>query len=90
MFSTISRGIYPARAGFRNIAEVNAYLDDLIETIFLDPTCGDGLCEAPFEMASWGRFGCASDCGFLENVLDVDSIQVWRIFADLSATCVSW
>lgn len=36
-----------------------------------DPVCGDGLCEAPFEFAAYGRFGCRADCG---NLIDLQAL----------------
>ena len=35
----------------------------LITPSFKDAVCGDGLCQSPQEHASFGRFGCAQDCG---------------------------
>ena len=32
--------------------------------------CGDGICESPFEFASYGRFGCRADCGRLSDVVE--------------------
>eukprot|EP00976_Prorocentrum_cordatum_P091204 1188432-Prorocentrum_minimum.AAC.3 len=57
------------------------YLDRWVEAIWIDPTCGDLLCEgAPREFASWGppdpltgelRHGCAADCGQEANLTNV-------------------
>lgn len=60
----------------RNTAHVHQYVQNLVSAVFLDPTCGDGICEGPFEMAAWGRFGCASDCGFLKDEVAIYAIQV--------------
>ena len=37
----------------------------MVPLIFTDPTCGDGVCDAPAEFPAYGRFGCAADCGSL-------------------------
>jgi hypothetical protein len=42
----------------------------------MDPTCGDGVCEAPFEFASFSRFGCKADCGRLSDLQNLTSAQV--------------
>jgi hypothetical protein len=39
--------------------------------VWRDPVCGDGLCETPFEFASYGRFGCRADCG---NLIDLEAL----------------
>eukprot|EP00892_Ulva_mutabilis_P002468 jgi/Ulvmu1/12221/UM086_0011.1 len=76
VFSSVTQAVNPIQSNLHNIADVYEYLQELVGSIFVGPTCGDGLCEGPCEMPSWSRFGCASDCGFLEDVLDVDSIQI--------------
>ncbi|KAK3289136.1 hypothetical protein CYMTET_3407 [Cymbomonas tetramitiformis] len=44
------------------------WLKTMIWEIWTDPICGDGICEAPFEFPSYGRFGCKVDCGAELNV----------------------
>jgi len=36
---------------------------DIIERVFVDPACGDGICAIPDEYPGFGRFGCQRDCG---------------------------
>jgi hypothetical protein len=48
----------------------------LLQTVWKDPICGDGICETPFEFASYGRFGCRADCGMLSQVQNLTTIQV--------------
>lgn len=45
--------------------------------------CGDGLCEAPFEFASYSRFGCRADCGKLSEVQNLTQIQI-DVYYDFS------
>eukprot|EP00961_Rhodomonas_salina_P162754 2192495-Rhodomonas_salina.1 len=59
----------------------------LVDHIFVDPTCGDGVCEAPEEYAGFGRFGCTLDCGSFLNTTTV-SVKM-STFADISRT-VGW
>lgn len=52
-------------------------LHALLQNTWKDPACGDGLCESPFEFASYGRFGCRADCGRLaESVENLTTIQI--------------
>jgi hypothetical protein len=45
---------------------------DQIGSIWVDPVCGNGLCEQPKEQPAYGhpdnRFGCEEDCGVEDNV----------------------
>ncbi len=34
------------------------------------------MCEAPFEFASYSRFGCRADCGKLSDVQNLTTIQI--------------
>ena len=48
-----------------------------MQKTWVDPACGDGLCESPFEFASYGRFGCRADCGRLsESVENLTTLQI--------------
>ena len=48
-----------------------------MQKTWVDPACGDGLCESPFEFPSYGRFGCRADCGRLaESATNLSTIQV--------------
>jgi hypothetical protein len=46
------------------------------QAVWKDPACGDGLCEAPFEFASYGRFGCRADCGALIDLQRLAAIDI--------------
>ena len=57
--------------------------------------CGDGVCESPWEFASYSSFGCRADCGKLQDVQNLTSIQVdlaWNFGHPLGSTpaAVSW
>lgn len=47
-----------------------------MQNVWVDPVCGDGICEAPFEFASYSRFGCRADCGRLQDVQNLTTVQV--------------
>lgn len=44
----------------------------LILPVYVDPSCGDAICQGPFEYIAWGRgdhlHGCAPDCGFRSDL----------------------
>lgn len=56
--------------------DVYSWIQGLLETVWQDPVCGDGLCEQPFEFASYSRFGCRADCGKLNLIQNLTKIQV--------------
>jgi hypothetical protein len=47
-----------------------------LQAVWVDPLCGDGTCEAPFEFAAFSRFGCQADCGRLVDIQNLTSAQV--------------
>ncbi|KAK3278968.1 hypothetical protein CYMTET_13127 [Cymbomonas tetramitiformis] len=44
-------------------ADFFTWLEYQVTTVWQDPFCGDGTCNAPIEFPSFGRFGCQVDCG---------------------------
>jgi hypothetical protein len=51
----------------------------VLDTIWEDPTCGNGHCEGPLEIRSWAtNYGCKKDCGEYDKVTS--------IWVDLQAT----
>lgn len=75
VFSTLSNGLLPSN-GITSTADVYAWLNGLLQQSWVDPVCGDGVCEAPFEFAAFGRFGCRADCGRLEDIQNLTVLQV--------------
>eukprot|EP00897_Mesotaenium_endlicherianum_P002775 jgi/Mesen1/2525/ME000160S01632 len=43
----------------------------VVDTVFENPKCGDGVCSYPEEFPGFGRFGCIADCGAMQNVTPV-------------------
>ncbi|CAI5516639.1 unnamed protein product [Closterium sp. Naga37s-1] len=43
----------------------------IVQTLWADPTCGDGSCDRPFQFPAFGRFGCQADCGTFPNLTSV-------------------
>jgi hypothetical protein len=70
-----ARAPFTQMAAPRSLARpprVNLYA----QAVWRDPVCGDGLCETPFEFASYGRFGCRADCGALINLQQLTSLDI--------------
>ena len=38
--------------------------EKLVNQVFTDSYCGNGVCESPDEYPGFGRFGCIADCGY--------------------------
>ena len=72
--STIANAVKPGELHSRQ--EVLDYLEKQVNMYWRAATPGDGLCEAPFEFASYGRFGCSVDCGYLQDSVDTQQLQV--------------
>ena len=65
--STLAAGLLPP-GPIASVDDVYAWLRGLLQAVWRDPVCGDGVCEAPFEYAQYGRFGCRADCGRLQDI----------------------
>eukprot|EP00873_Tetraselmis_striata_P015466 jgi/Tetstr1/435730/TSEL_024629.t1 len=74
--STIKSTLVPESTTLSSSAEVLTWLQETLEEVWKDPVCGDGVCETPFEFASYGRFGCRADCGRLSEVQDLTTIMI--------------
>lgn len=61
---------------YRSTDEVYAWLKNAITSVWVDPVCGDGVCESPWEFASYSSFGCQADCGKLQNVENLTQVQI--------------
>ena len=74
--STIQNAILPESTQYGSSDDVLSWLDDTLTAIWVDPVCGDGVCETPFEYASYGRFGCRADCGKLSEIQNLTTLQI--------------
>jgi hypothetical protein len=57
-----------------SLQKLTTWMEDVVvDGVFVDPQCGDGLCERPLEFPSVfsGLFGCTADCGEFVNTTDV-------------------
>jgi hypothetical protein len=74
--SVVRHNVMPQQGAVRTWGDVFEYLSAQAAMYWRDPTCGNGVCEAPFEFPSYARFGCAADCSFLVDAADVHPTQV--------------
>lgn len=75
MHSTLAAGLLPA-GPITSVDDVYAWLRGLLEAVWRDPMCGDGVCESPWEFAQYGRFGCRADCGRLQDIQNLSAVQL--------------
>ena len=45
--------------------------ESVVDSIWTDIPCGDGICQAPYEFPAFGRFGCKADCGVAINLISL-------------------
>lgn len=76
--STAHLGLLPDGADgtggfvFSSTSEVFEWINNsIIQEIWQDASCGNGICERPDEYMAFGRFGCLSDCGANPNVSEI-------------------
>ena len=55
--STLTKAIIPVAKTMGSKNDVLNWIDSVVTTSWVEPQCGDGRCEAPFEF-QYGRFGC--------------------------------
>ncbi len=72
----MAAGLLPDPAAVGTTDDVYAWLQQLLQNVWKDPVCGDGVCEVPFEYASYGRFGCRADCGRLQDIQNLTAVQI--------------
>eukprot|EP00898_Chlorokybus_atmophyticus_P004262 jgi/Chlat1/4837/Chrsp31S04872 len=48
---------------------------------WMDPKCGDGVCEPPYEVQGYGRHGCPQDCGWSQLVTRTE-VKLYYSFQD--------
>ncbi|GBF96992.1 polycystin cation channel family [Raphidocelis subcapitata] len=66
----------PQGSALMSADDVYGWLEGVLRAVWRDPVCGDGLCETPFEFASYGRFGCRADCGSLIDLQALASLDI--------------
>ncbi|GJP51052.1 hypothetical protein CLOM_g10222 [Closterium sp. NIES-68] len=64
--------------------------DSIIQVVWKDPICGNGICERPLEFEAFGRFGCSADCGDLGAVSNVTVHVATDFHSQADAAASSW
>ena len=52
------------------------WASDVVNTLWTDAVCGDGVCSEPFEFPEYGRFGCKADCLRWIQTMSVTEVQI--------------
>ena len=74
--STLTAAFIPAATTMGGKSEVLNWIDSVVSTSWVEPQCGDGRCEAPFEFPEYGRFGCKADCNIISANMNITKIQI--------------
>ena len=74
--STLTAAFIPAATTMGGKNEVLNWIDSVVTTSWVEPQCGDGRCEAPFEFPEYGRFGCKADCNIISVNMNITNIQI--------------
>ena len=74
--STLTAAFIPAATTMGGKNEVLNWIDSVVSTSWVEPQCGDGRCEAPFEFPEYGRFGCKADCNIISANMNITKIQI--------------
>ncbi|KAK3289351.1 hypothetical protein CYMTET_3212 [Cymbomonas tetramitiformis] len=54
---------FEPKATHHTLEQIITWVQRKVQQIWKPTICGDGVCTAPFEFPSYGRFGCKVDCG---------------------------
>ncbi len=60
VYSTVASKLLPDPASIGTTDDIYTWLAELLQNVWQDPVCGDGVCEVPFEYAAYGRLVLAS------------------------------
>ncbi|KAK3267480.1 hypothetical protein CYMTET_23968 [Cymbomonas tetramitiformis] len=69
MVSSITNSVVPPQQSVPTTVYFLTWLKTQVFYIWTEPICGDGVCQSPTEVPSFGRFGCKADCGPESDVL---------------------
>eukprot|EP00240_Pyramimonas_obovata_P002992 CAMPEP_0118923366 /NCGR_PEP_ID=MMETSP1169-20130426/1918_1 /TAXON_ID=36882 /ORGANISM="Pyramimonas obovata, Strain CCMP722" /LENGTH=624 /DNA_ID=CAMNT_0006864339 /DNA_START=164 /DNA_END=2034 /DNA_ORIENTATION=+ len=47
------------------------WLENLRGSIWVDPACGNGICEPPYEFPAYETLGCQADCGLEQDLRQI-------------------
>ena len=74
--STLNSVLIPQRKEFTSSREIIDWASGVVNTLWTDAVCGDGVCSEPFEFPEYGRFGCKADCLRWIQTMSVTEVQL--------------
>ena len=74
--STLNSVLIPQRKEFTSSREIIDWASGVVNTLWTDAVCGDGVCSEPFEFPEYGRFGCKADCLRWIQTIGVTEVQL--------------
>lgn len=74
--NTLNTHLLPEDTTFDNMEGVYSWAQDTVSKIWVNPVCGDGLCEEPWEFPQYADFGCRADCGDLPSRFNLTTLQL--------------
>lgn len=74
--STLTAAMIPGAKTMGGKNDVLNWIDGVVTNSWVEPQCGDGRCEAPFEFPEYGRFGCKADCNIINSQMNITKIQI--------------
>ena len=70
--STVRGLLKPAIKSTQDVNYIYEWLSEsVVDPIWTEAPCGDGVCSAPYEFPAFGRFGCKADCGSATNLISL-------------------
>eukprot|EP00899_Mesostigma_viride_P021250 jgi/Mesvir1/29126/Mv18428-RA.3 len=74
----------------RSIASVHSWLDALVQDVWKDPICGNGVCDTPVEEPAYMNFGCQLDCGWKKDLQQVTVNFSYNFLSDFDRVNTLW
>jgi len=70
--STVRGLLKPKIKSTQDVNYIYEWLSEsVVDPIWTEAPCGDGVCSAPYEFPAFGRFGCKADCGSATNLISL-------------------
>ena len=74
--STLNSVLIPGKKELTSSSEIIDWASGVVNTLWTDAVCGDGVCSEPFEFPEYGRFGCKADCLRWIQMMSVTEVQI--------------
>uniref|UniRef100_A0A6S8IGD5 Polycystin cation channel PKD1/PKD2 domain-containing protein n=1 Tax=Dunaliella tertiolecta TaxID=3047 RepID=A0A6S8IGD5_DUNTE len=73
---TLSDVLVPEDDVMGNVNQLHRWLRGVFQNVWVDPPCGDGVCDDPYEFPEYSRFGCRADCGLLKEIQNLTQVRI--------------